>query len=168
MPIFCQPGDEGAIAAHGFHDVTPIAQSVEWNGVSITRVAGQHGSGEVLSDLGQASGFVLRHPQEPSVYWAGDSIWCDAVAGAIQQFQPAIIVTHSCGAVWGKGVFIVMDAEQTVQVCESAPNSKIVATHMDSVDHATVSREQLRAVARAHNISDAQLLIPQDGETLVF
>jgi hypothetical protein len=39
---------------------------------------------------------------------------------------------------------------------------------MDSVDHATVSRQDLREFAAAQGIQPEQLLIPADGETLVF
>ncbi len=39
---------------------------------------------------------------------------------------------------------------------------------MDSVDHATVSREELRAYAEANGIQSEQLLIPADGEKLAF
>ncbi len=168
VPILCQPGDEAAIAEHGFQHVTPLVQSIVWNAITITRTSGQHGSGDVLSQMGQVSGFILHNEQEPSLYWAGDTIWCEAVKETIEQIHPAIIVTHSCGAVWGKGSLIVMDAEQTITVCQMAPQSVVVATHMDSLDHATVSRTDLQVAARDHNISSAQLLIPQDGETLVF
>ncbi len=37
---------------------------------------------------------------------------------------------------------------------------------MEALDHATVSRADLRAYARANGISSDQLLIPADGETI--
>jgi hypothetical protein len=61
-----------------------------------------------------------------------------------------------------------MDAAQTVAVCRAAPRSKVIATHLDSLDHATISREALRAYAEANGIGPDQLLIPADGEELVF
>jgi hypothetical protein len=61
-----------------------------------------------------------------------------------------------------------MDAAQTVAVCRAAPKSIVIATHMDALDHATVSRHALRQYAAANGIQPAQLLIPADGETLVF
>lgn len=167
-PIFCQLGDEARLAAMGFRHVTPIAGSLTWHGIEITRTPCQHGSGDVLVDMGQASGFIFRAGQEPAVYWAGDTIWNDVLAGIVARVRPQVIVTHSCGAVWGDGVLIVMDAAQTIEVCRAAPWSAVVATHMDSVDHATVSRSDLRQAAAAHGIRPEQLLIPADGETLVF
>ena len=130
--------------------------------MSITRTECQHGSGEVLAEMGQASGFIFRSSREPTVYWAGDTILTDAVAEMIARDKTKVIITHSCGAMWGKGVLIVMDAAQTVVVCRAAPNSIVIATHMDSVDHATVSRQSLPEYANSNNISPAQLLIPQD------
>ncbi len=166
--ILCQAGDESQLAVMGFQQVTAIVDSLLWRGITITRIPGQHGSGDVLEDMGTASGFILQAESEPTVYWAGDTIWSETVAATIARYQPQIILTHSCGAVWGKNVLIVMDAAQTVEVCRSAPESTIVAIHMEALDHATVSRVELRQYASAHGVKPGQLLIPADGETLVF
>jgi hypothetical protein len=121
----------------------------------------------VLADMGQVSGFVLQAANEPTVYWAGDTVWCEAVAQVIQRYQPEVIVTHSAGAMWNNSL-ILMDAAQTIAVCEAAPDSVAIATHMDAVDHATVSRQDLRAYADSRRISAHQLRIPADGEKLAF
>ncbi len=168
LTVFCQPGDDAELANKGFRNVILVVDSFRWKGIRITRTAGQHGTGKVLQEMGNASGFVFQAENEPTVYWAGDTIWCEAVADVIDQIQPDIIITHSCGAVWGDNVLIVMDAAQTVAVCRAAPNSVVIATHMDSVDHATVSRHELRACADANGIQSKQLLIPADGEKLAF
>jgi hypothetical protein len=59
-----------------------------------------------------------------------------------------------------------MDAAQTLAVCRAAPGSRVVAIHLDSLDHGEVTREELRAQARAAEIPGSRLLIPGDGETL--
>jgi hypothetical protein len=59
-----------------------------------------------------------------------------------------------------------MDAAEAVATCRLAPASVVVATHMDSLDHATVSREELRRYSIDQGVSPQQLLIPGDGETL--
>ena len=167
MPILCQPNDAAQIASKGFRDVTPVHEHVVWRGITITRTPGQHGSGEVLAQMGETSGFVFEAEGEPTVYWAGDTILTDAVKAVIARFTPQLIVTHSCGAVWGEPqTLIVMDAAQTAEVCQLAPEAVVVATHMDALDHATVSREDLRQFATVHGISPDQLLIPADGERL--
>jgi precorrin-2 methylase len=77
-----------------------------------------------------------------------------------------VVITHSCGAVWGDRVKILMDEEQTIKVCNLLPESIIIATHMDSVDHATISRKILREYARNNGIQEEQLLIPMDGDII--
>lgn len=168
LTILCQPGDVAELASKGFRNAIPVENSLIWKGIRITRTTGQHGTGKVLGEMGEASGFVFEAENEPTVYWAGDTIWCEPVADVIDHFQPDIIITHSCGAVWGDNVLIVMDAAQTVAVCRAAQDSIVIATHMDSVDHATVSRDELRTYADANGIRPLQLLIPADGEKLAF
>lgn len=167
-PILCQPGDAHRIKTLGFTRVQPVTDALTSGGITFTRTLCQHGSGAVLAEMGAASGFVLQAAGEPTVYWCGDTIFFDPVGKVIARFQPEIIITHSCGAVWGEGVLIVMDAAQTVQVCQAGPASRVVAVHMEALDHATVNRAQLRAAGDEAGISRQRLLIPADGERLAF
>jgi L-ascorbate metabolism protein UlaG (beta-lactamase superfamily) len=166
IPLFCQPGDESEIKAMGFLNVTPMNKSFNWEGITITRTPGQHGTGDVLREMGTTSGFVLQSENESTVYWADDTIWCEAFKDVIAQFQPDIIITHSCGAVWSNNILIVMDAVQTVAVCRAAPKAVVVAVHMEVLDHATVSRSSLRTFAEKESIKHSRLLIPYDGEVV--
>jgi len=164
IPILCQPGDAAEIESMGFRSVTPVKDTVNRQGIRITRTPCQHGTGAVLGEMGDAFGFVFEAVNEPTVYWAGDTIWCEVVAEMIHRMQPDVIITHSCGAMWGDQVLIVMDAAQTVAVCRAAPNSTVIATHMEALDHATVTREALRKYAETQGIKPRKLLIPLDGE----
>jgi hypothetical protein len=132
-------------------------------------VPGQHGSGVVLDEMGQASGFIFSAASEPTVYWIGDTLLTESIRQQIKETVPGIIITHSSGAVWGKDrVLIVMDAVQTIAVCRLAPQSKVVAIHMEALDHGTVSRAELRDYAEKHGVSGDQLIIPLDGEFIKF
>ena len=168
LPIICQTEDQQALGNKDFYNLFPVTDEIEWQGIHITRVAGQHGSGEVLGDMGVSSGYLLKAPGEPSLYWAGDTILTESIEGFIKEEQPQVILTHSCGAVWGEGVLILMDDHQTVEVCRLAPDSKIVAIHMEAVDHATVTREQLRETATEAGVTEEQLRIPNDGDMMAF
>lgn len=168
LPLFCQPGNEAVIREAGFEDVRVIEEPVVWDGITISRTEGQHGEGETAQLMGTVSGFVFEAADEPLLYWAGDTIWYPPVERIITEKQPAVIVTHSCGARWKGSAPIVMDAEQTAAVCAIAPKSTVVATHMEALDHATVSRADLRNYADARGISAEQLLIPVDGESIEF
>ncbi len=168
LALFCQPADEETLREKGFQSVTPVENSVQWRGITMIRTSGRHGTGAWETQLGPVSGFVFQAENEPSVYWAGDTIWCDHVQRVIDDIQPDVILTHSSGAKLDDGDSIVMDAEQTIAVCQAAPRAAVVATHMEAFDHGTVSRADLRALARERGISSSRLIIPRDGETLDF
>ncbi|HET9213103.1 MAG TPA: MBL fold metallo-hydrolase [Thermoanaerobaculia bacterium] len=166
LPVFCQPGDEAAIRGHGFARVTPVDGAVAWNGITLTRTPGRHGTGAELAEMGEVSGFVFQAPGEPTLYWAGDTVLYEPVYEILERFRPDVIVTHSSGALWKGSGPIVMDAAQTLDVCRAAPASRVIAIHLDSLDHGEVTRQDLRAQAQAAGISEARLLIPLDGESL--
>jgi L-ascorbate metabolism protein UlaG (beta-lactamase superfamily) len=170
LPLICQPGDEQTIRDKGFTAVKPLTDSITWQGITITRTGGHHGLGSVEAAMGHVMGIVLQAAGEPTVYWAGDTVLCAEVSAALDAFAPAVIVTHSCGAQWpdaeGERQLIVMDAAQTLEVCRAMPGSTVLATHMEALDHATVSRTDLRAAAQRAGIPDSRLLIPADGEII--
>jgi L-ascorbate metabolism protein UlaG (beta-lactamase superfamily) len=144
IPVFCQPGDEVRMTEDGFRNVIPVEKSHTWEGITITRTGGQHGKGKVLEFIGKVSGFVFQANGEPTVYWVGDSIWCEPVENAIKRFKPDIIITHSGGAKMPGFEFIIMDAEQTLNTVNASPEAVVVAIHMEALDHCGVTRETLR------------------------
>jgi L-ascorbate metabolism protein UlaG (beta-lactamase superfamily) len=166
--IICQPGDKSQIAESGFLAIHPLENATQWQGIRITRTPGQHGTGTLAKQMGQVSGFVFQADDEPTVYWAGDTIWYGEVEAVIDQFQPDIIVTHSSGARFGDGDPIVMDAEHTIAVCQKAKNATVIAIHLESLDHGRVSRKLLTDLAEENGVRPGQLRIPADGETLNF
>jgi L-ascorbate metabolism protein UlaG (beta-lactamase superfamily) len=167
LPILCQPGDEQKIGDAGFADVTPLAAHVAWRGITITRRPGSHGLGPVVETMGPVMGFTVTAAGEPSLYWLGDTVLYPPVLDTIGETRPDVIVSHSCGALWD-GDLIVMDAAETVRLCKAAPLATIIATHMEALDHATVSRADLRAAADAAQITSSRLLIPEDGEQILL
>jgi L-ascorbate metabolism protein UlaG (beta-lactamase superfamily) len=167
LPLYCQPGDETAIRAAGFTNVEPLIESATWEGLTLTRREGSHGLGPVIELMGPVMGFTIQAEGEPSIYWAGDTVLYPPVAQVIRDTRPDIVITHSCGARWD-GDLIVMDALETAAVCEAAPDAIVIATHMEALDHATISRQDLRQAAEAKGIGPSRLMIPADGETVVL
>ncbi|NNG00820.1 MAG: MBL fold metallo-hydrolase [Desulfobacteraceae bacterium] len=168
MPILCPPVTEDRLREQGFKSVHPMESETQLKHITISRIGGQHGTGDVLNELGEVSGFVFRADNEPTVYWVGDSIWCEPVAAVLKDVHPDIIVVHACGAKLPGSETIVMDDDMVVTLCKHAPDTRVVAVHMEALDHATITREQLRRTAERQGVSSRQLLIPDDGDTLVF
>lgn len=166
LPVFCQKPDENLLKENGFQNVTVVDKTVIWENITITKTGGKHGSGDILQMMGEVSGFILQAKGEPTVYWIGDAIWGEEVENSIKTYNPDIIITHSGGAVIPGHNPILMDANETITVLKSAPNAKVIAIHMEALDHCTVSRNSLRELADNKSIIKERLIIPKDGETV--
>lgn len=167
LPLLCQPGDEAAIRQAGFVNVTPLEHFLRLGPIVITRQPAQHGTGAVVEKMGPVMGLVFEAPGEATLYWCGDSVLYPPLRDAVATTAPDVIVTHSCGAQWDD-TLIVMDAEQTLELCEAHPDAVVIATHMEALDHATVDRATLRRAAEARGIGAKRLRIPADGETIAI
>ena len=163
VPLLCQPEDEVKLRGQGFTRVQPLQTGLIWNALEVTRTGGQHGTGEIGRKMAPVSGFVLRGPGEDALYIAGDTIWCSEVQQAIQQFRPAAIVVNAGAARFLEGDPITMAAADVVSVCRAAPQAKVVAVHMEAINHCLLTRQQLAAEAQNAGVG-AQVLIPRDGD----
>ena len=161
VPLLCQPEDEAKLRGQGFTRVQPLQTGLIWNALEVTRTGGQHGTGEIGRKMAPVSGFVLRGPGEDPLYIAGDTIWCSEVQQAIQQFRPAAIVVNAGAARFLEGDPITMAAADVISVCRAAPQAKVVAVHMEAINHCLLTRQQLGAEARN---AGAQVIIPGEGE----
>lgn len=166
LPLFCQPEDEAKIRAAGFTDVRPVRDAVTWSGITIHRTGGQHGSGEVAKRLAPVSGFVLRAADEPVLYVAGDTIWCADVEQALRTYVPAVTVVNAGGAQFLEGGPITMTLDDIAAVARAASATRIVAVHMDSINHCIVRRTDLAAALERAGLT-ARVAIPLDGELVL-
>jgi L-ascorbate metabolism protein UlaG (beta-lactamase superfamily) len=151
LPVFCQPDDEARLRELGLQ-ARPVADAVDWEGLSIRRTGGRHGHGALADRLAPVSGFALD-----GLYIAGDTVWCDEVAAAIERHRPAVAVVNAGGARFLQGDPIVMTAADVREVAARVPT--VVAVHLEAINHCVETREELRAGAPG-------ALVPEDGETL--
>lgn len=165
LPVICQPGQEQVLAEAGFGDVTPVDCYLRLGPIVLKRHPAQHGTGAVVATMGPVMGLSFEAPGEPTLYWCGDSVLYPPLRDAIAATRPDVIVSHSGGAMWD-GALIIMDAAQTIELASEFPQARVIATHLEALDHCTVSRAELRKAAKEHGIDSRRLLIPADGETL--
>jgi L-ascorbate metabolism protein UlaG (beta-lactamase superfamily) len=163
LPILGQPEDEQKFRSQGFSNVQPIGRSHSWNTIAFNRTAGQHGTGEVGKKMGPVSGFVLEAAGEPTFYIAGDTVWCKEVADAIRDYQARVTVVNTGAAQFLEGDPITMTAECVISVCRSAPNSQVVAVHMEAINHCLLTRADLAFQLEAARVIQ-QVAIPNDGD----
>jgi xanthine/CO dehydrogenase XdhC/CoxF family maturation factor len=148
--------------------VTAVEERLAWRNLVISRTGGRHGSGAILERMGEVAGFVIEADDEPTLYWVGDSIWCQEVAAIGAERSPQVIVTHSGGATLPGTAPIIMDISDTLRLAEDAGTATVVAVHLEALDHCTVDRLALRQAADKAGINRQRLLLPADGETLHF
>lgn len=181
-PVFSQDAQDAAVLKQwGFTDVRllPLA-GMEFHGVRLYRVNGMHGDFVKCKDCYDAfalrpesSGVVFEFTPAGSsqvrrVYLAGDTIWCDFVAQAIQHYQPDCVVLNAARAVMpssdGALTPILTGPEDFVKVHAMLPEARLIATHMDCVPHATAGRADVRSVAARAGLQNL-LSAPEDGES---
>jgi len=162
--IFCQPGDSATIKEQGFNNVQPIPTSFNWEGIHISRTNGQHGTGEIGKKMGTVSGFVFKH-NEQTIYLAGDTIWCADVEKALQEHKPDVTILNAGGAQFLTGDPITMTPDDIIQVHEKCPTTKIIAVHMDTINHCFIKRVDL-VKALSEKKPALKILIPDDGTVI--
>ena len=167
VPVLCQPGDEKKLEGLGFSRFLAVRETLTWNGISITRTAGRHGTGEIGKMMAPVSGFVLQAPGEPSLYIAGDTIWCPEVEQSLEAHRPDIAVVNAGGARFLTGDPIIMTAEDVCRVCRQAPEARVVAVHMEAINHCLLTRRELLSFLEKEGLSQ-QVRIPADGEFMEF
>ena len=167
VPVFCQPEDMGDLGQLGL-DLCRCRPGppVEWQGLTIHRTGGRHGRDDAMvQGLGPVSGFVVAADGEPTVYVAGDTVWCPEVAEAIAAHSPDWIVVNAGGARFLEGGTITMEAADVAAVAEAAPGARVVAVHMEAINHCLETRADLAAALAAAG-ADGRVTIPADGATL--
>ncbi|MDY3115006.1 MAG: MBL fold metallo-hydrolase [Sutterella sp.] len=178
MPIYVN--DEKALETvkkAGFTNVKVLAPKDHFKGVTIYRVASQHGPDEFYETapadwaemLGTTVGFVLEAPGTKKVYIAGDTVWQPAVTEALRSHRPDVVVLNTGAAMSSmmRGSMI-MDAQDFLRAYNEAPFATIVAVHMDAINHCTLHRSDLRQFRDALKMDAKRALIPEDGELMVF
>lgn len=163
--IFVQPADRDRLTQAGYTDVRAIDERVVWEGITITRTAAQHGTGETGVRMGAVSGYVLSRAGLPTVYIAGDTVWFDGVAAALRDHRPDVVVVNAGEAMFNEGGPIIMGVDDVAKVCAGAPRATVIAVHLEAVNHCMLNRDTLRAGLDRVGLQ-ARVLIPRDGATL--
>lgn len=166
IPLICQPSDKEKLAGQGFTNLISIENSVDFRGLKISRTGGQHGRGEIGLRMGTVSGFVIGDGNK-KIYIAGDTIWCPEVEQAVGKHVPDVIVLNAGAAQFDQGDPITMTAADVIKTIEASPSAKIIAVHMETVNHCRLKRPDLRKALEEKDFG-GRYIIPEDGDQIVL
>ena len=173
MPIFTQNArDQWDIQMSWFRNTWVLEERNDFGGITLNKTPGQHGRGEILEGLmgdilGNVCGIVFTHPREKTLYIAGDTVWYQGVEQNLKQYKPDVMVLNSGDAKVLPNESIIMGKEDVYEAYKAAPLATIIASHMGAVNHASLSREDLRAFIVDHRMN-SRVLVPEDGESYTF
>lgn len=175
MPIIVQnESDATIIKKQGFKDVRILASSLEFKGVMLNHIEGLHGPELLFADplykeaMMNTMGIVFRKNNEKTTFVIGDTIWTGLTDLALKQYTPDLIVMNTGYAkVLDYNEGIIMGTEDVKKMVEKMPNSKIIAVHMDAINHCTVSRKNMRDFVKFHHF-DKNVWIPYEGDIKTY
>lgn len=175
IPFFVQnAGDARTVREQGFKNVMVVGKNTPFKNVRISRTGGQHGPDALYAVpamaevAGDAMGFVLQSEGVKTLYVVGDTIWMPYVDVALETYKPEITVMNTGYAVLsGFEGSLIMGKDDILHMYKAMPSAKIIAVHMDAVNHTMTSSEEVREFVKAHSLND-RVYVPREGETLKF
>jgi L-ascorbate metabolism protein UlaG (beta-lactamase superfamily) len=168
IKVFVQDdADKGQVEAAGFTNVEVLRETTTFEGIRLSKTKAQHGRGEILKRAGQVCGVVFKHPREKTLYIAADTVWFDGVGEASAAHKPDIIVVNGGDNQFFGSGSLIMGKDDIYEVYKAAPNARIIVSHMEAVNHYTLSRADLKAFIKDKGIA-ASVLVPNDGESYTY
>lgn len=163
LPVLCMAEDADYLRQRRLN--VQVLQSHFFGG-RIEPIPCLHGEGFIGRLMAHGYGYFIQLPGEPSLYLAGDTLLSARVRQCLTELKPAISVLPAGGARFDLGGDIIMGQADILEALRLG-DGLIVTNHLEALDHCPVTRAGLWREATALGLSD-RLLVPQDGETLVF
>lgn len=175
IPFFVQnAGDARIIREQGFKNVMVAGKNTPFKNIKISKTDGQHGPDALYSVpavaefSGEAMGFILEADGEKTFYLVGDTIWHPYVEIALARYKPDIIAMNTGYAmVNGIDGSLIMGRDDILKMYKTMPDSKIIAVHMDAVNHTMTSSDDVRKFIQENKLED-RVFVPREGEILNF
>lgn len=157
--------DQQEAKSMGFENVLAFEKdTMNFGSVTITKVPAIHGDNEELAiRMGIGSGYILSGERK-TLYIAGDTVYCSTVEETLKTYAPDVIAVNCCEATTPHGR-LIMNLPDVEAVCRQMPKALVIATHLDSVNHALITSSEVKDFAQKHGLEN--LSVPQNGEELL-
>ena len=165
--VFCSPRDQSFVQKAGFKKIIAINDYYEWEGIQMRRIEGPHAPGITGKILGTVSGFYLNTMSEGSIYIVGDCIYTPNIEKTFRDLSPDVALLNASEAEMIWGTIITMTREDIARIAQLSPKTKLLAVHLDTINHCKLSRKQLSDFLKEQDLSGS-VLIPEDGEIISF
>ncbi|MEM1320287.1 MAG: MBL fold metallo-hydrolase [Bacteroidota bacterium] len=168
IPVYCSIKDEAAFRKKGFNIVQTIdyLKRIPAFGGQIEGIPARHGYGFIAKPMGNVMGFYLELPDAPSIYISSDTIYTDAVENVLLNYRPDISIVAAGTAQLDIFQPLLMRMEDILKFVRQAPG-KVIANHLEAVNHCPTTRTGLRAELIRHKLSE-RVFIPEDGTSVHF
>ena len=168
IKVFVQnDADYSVLEEYGFKNLEVLGEDTSFNNISLIKTKGQHGRGKILERMGKVCGVVFKHPNEKTLYVAGDTVWYEGVEEALDTHHPDIVIANAGDNGYPEEGALVMGKDDIFELYKAAPYAKIIASHMEAFNHWRLSRAELREFTIEKNF-EANVLIPDDGDSYCF
>ncbi len=168
IPVICSFNDEAEIRKKGIQVSQTINywEEQDFLGGKIQGIPAVHGYGYVAKPMGNVMGYHIELPNEKSIYISSDTIYTNDVHKALTELKPDISVVASGSAQLDLFQPLLMRMEDILKFIKNAPG-KVIANHLEAVNHCPTKRTQIRKEISVMNLSD-KVLIPEDGKCMNF
>ena len=168
IKIFVQDlSDKSKIEKSGFTNVEILTENSSFGDIKLSKTKAQHGKGYILKIAGFVCGLVLKHTTEKTLYIAADTVWYEGVQEAIDQHHPEIIVLNGGNNQFAFGGQVIMNKKDVHTVHQAIPSATIIVSHMEGVNHNTLTRKELKEFLSEQGITD-KVNVPEDGQSYTF
>ncbi|MBU2952714.1 MBL fold metallo-hydrolase [Marinobacter sp. F3R08] len=133
---------------------------------TVEQVPAKHTTGWLTPFMEHGTGYYIKLPNQPSLYLMGDTILTDDIRQFVAINQPDYIVAPTGKAQFDIGAPLLLNEEEILELA-SLSEGKIIANHMDALDHCRITRSDLSALVKKHDLLK-KFVIPNDGETLII
>jgi L-ascorbate metabolism protein UlaG (beta-lactamase superfamily) len=165
--IFCQPGDDKKLNDKGFANLRVINEVVEWKTLSIRRFPANHGKGFLLGKILKKSSSYFIQAGDESLFITGDALLDQLLISSLRETKPEHIIANTGAAKFLFGEPITLTADALLQIKHILPKAKILAVHMDAINHCQLSKDALQKYLIENKVM-ADITVPNEGDCISF